>query len=127
VSKHDDKIAKFSSRGPTKVDKITKPDLLSPGVNITAPTSYGSMLDSHPSVAHAGPDYITISGTSMATPVMAGVVADILQARPNMKPDELKELFTSTASPLPKLDANQQGKGIVQPEVALEKALQGAN
>lgn len=127
VAKHDDEIAKFSSRGPTKVDNLTKPDLLSPGVNITAPTSYGSVLDSHPSVAHAGPDYITISGTSMATPVMAGIVADFIQARPDMKPDELKELFTSTARLLPKLDANQQGHGIVQPELAIDKALQVAN
>ena len=124
IERYDDEIAKFSSRGPTKIDGLTKPDLLSPGVNITAATSYGSPLDTHPSIPHAGPDYITISGTSMATPIMAGIVADIIQARPDLSPKEVIEIFKETASRMPGLDANQQGHGVVQPELALKLALE---
>ena len=123
VEKWDDEIAPFSSRGPTKIDNLEKPDILSPGVNITAATAYGSVLDTHPSIPHAGPDYITISGTSMATPVMAGIVADIVQARPDLSPREVIEIFKGTARRLPGLDGNQQGRGIVQPEDALNQAL----
>jgi len=123
IEKYDDDLAPFSSRGPTKIDNLTKPDILSPGVNITAATAYGSVLDTHPSVPHAGPDYITISGTSMATPVMAGIVADIVQARPDLSPKEIIEIFKGTTRKLPGHDANQQGRGIVQPEDALSRAL----
>jgi serine protease AprX len=123
VDPSDDEIAKFSSRGPTKIDNLTKPDILSPGVNITAATAYGSVLDSHPKIPHAGPDYITISGTSMATPIMAGIVSLIVQARPDLTPAQVIELFKDTSSKLPSLDANQQGHGVVQPQTALEKAL----
>ncbi|MCE1246198.1 MAG: S8 family peptidase [Firmicutes bacterium] len=123
VTPADDEIAKFSSRGPTKIDGLTKPDILSPGVNITAATSYGSPLDTNPKIPHAGTDYITISGTSMATPIMAGIVSLVVQARPDLKPTEIIELFKGTASKMPSLDANQQGHGVVQPQAALEKAL----
>lgn len=123
VERYDDHIAEFSSRGPTKIDNLTKPDVLSPGVNITAPTAYGSVLDTHPKIPHEGPDYITISGTSMATPIMAGIVADLVQAHPEMSPKEVKQLFTETARRLPGLDANQQGFGVVQPVDAYKKAV----
>lgn len=122
IDPSDDWIAKFSSRGPT-MDGLTKPDILSPGVMITAANSPGSVLDQMEKIPHVGKDYITISGTSMATPVLAGIVADIISARPDLTPREIKEIFTSTASRLPDLDGNQQGKGVVQPEAALEKAL----
>ncbi len=122
IDPSDDEIAKFSSRGPT-IDGLTKPDILSPGVYITAANAPGSMLDQMPQIPHVGTDYITISGTSMATPVLSGIVADIIQARPDLSPREIKEIFTSAASKLPSLDGNQQGNGVVQPEATLEKAL----
>ncbi|MDQ7821247.1 MAG: S8 family peptidase [Candidatus Eremiobacteraeota bacterium] len=126
VDPSDDGIAKFSSRGPT-YDGLTKPDILSPGVYITAANAPGSQLDQLPQIPHVGTDYISISGTSMATPVLAGIVADIIQARPDLTPQQIKEVFTSTASRLPDLDANQQGNGVVQPEAALDKALAFGN
>lgn len=122
IDPSDDGIAKFSSRGPT-MDGLTKPDILSPGVMITAANSPGSVLDQMEKIPHVGQEYITISGTSMATPVLAGIVADIIQARPDLTPKEIKEIFTSTAVKLPDLDGNQQGSGVVQPEAILEKAL----
>ncbi len=122
VERYDDKIAKFSSRGPTKFDKLTKPDVLSPGVNITAPTSYGSVLDTYPNIPHAGPDYITISGTSMATPISAGVVHAFAMKFPNIPPRKWIEIFKKTAKRFPGLDANQQGYGVIQPLRAYEVA-----
>jgi len=119
---YDDEIAKFSSRGPT-IDNLTKPDILSPGVNITAATAYGSVLDTHPKIPHAGKDYITISGTSMATPIMAGIVALAVHVKPDITTEEVKDVFTSTAQRLPGLDANQQGYGVVRPVKAILKIL----
>lgn len=124
VERYDDEIAKFSSRGPTKVDNLTKPDILSPGVNITAATAYGSVLDTHPSIPKVGEHYITISGTSMATPIMAGVTALAVQARPDLSPKQIIEIFKDTARKLPELDSNQQGHGIVQPEDAMKRIME---
>ncbi len=83
-----DAISSFSSRGPTS-DGRTKPDVTAPGEWITSsvPTGYGSK-----------------SGTSMATPMVAGLAALILQAR-NMAPAELKALIMNTA-----VDLGTQGK-----------------
>ncbi|MCA9793144.1 MAG: S8 family peptidase [Candidatus Eremiobacteraeota bacterium] len=118
----DDDVAFFSSRGPTSIDGLTKPDILSPGVAITAANSPGSALDKL-AVPHVGRSYITISGTSMATPVMAGVIAAVLSANHDLTPAEVKEIFTSTATPLEGVDANSQGSGVVNAEGALAEAL----
>ena len=123
ATRDDDRVAFFSSRGPTSHDGLTKPDILSPGVAITAANSLGSALDAAP-VPHVGQSYITISGTSMATPVMAGVVAAVLSANPDMTPAQVKEIFMSTADKLETgADANSQGSGVVDPQEALQRAL----
>ncbi len=99
-----DRIANFSSRGPTK-DGRTKPDVCFPGVNIVA-----ARADS----VNLGPvrdgKYMEISGTSMATPHAAGVVALLLEAYPEMKPEEVKKRLMDTAVDLG-LPANTQGAG----------------
>ena len=56
----------------------TKPDILAPGVNITA-------------ASHIGSGYVSMSGTSMATPFAAGVMAIAAQAKPGIDPTELKD------------------------------------
>jgi serine protease AprX len=123
ATREDDRVAFFSSRGPTAHDGLTKPDILSPGVAITAANSIGSAIDRAP-VPHLGQSYITISGTSMATPVMAGVVAAVLSANPEMTPAQVKEIFMSTADKLETgADANSQGSGVVDAPEALERAL----
>ena len=118
----DDDVAPFSSRGPTSFDGLTKPDILSPGVNITAANAPGSALD-RAAVPHVGTGYITISGTSMATPIFAGIIAAVMSANPNLTPAQVKDIFTSTAVPMAGVDPNSQGSGVVNPAEALKKAL----
>ncbi len=99
-----DRVADFSSRGPTK-DGRTKPDVCFPGVNIIAAradeVNLGPVRDGK---------YMELSGTSMATPHASGVVALLLEAYPDMKPSEVKERLMSTAVDLG-LPANTQGAG----------------
>lgn len=104
VTRDDDAIAYFSSRGPTKYDKLIKPDIVTPGVNITS-TQAGSE------------GYVSMSGTSMATPLAAGVMALAVQAKPDITPAEAKSLAMDTADKLkdPKIDENTQGKGVLDP------------
>lgn len=110
LDRKDDKIAYFSSIGPT-IDNIVKPDLVSPGYNITS--------------LKPGSGYTTMSGTSMATPVAAGLVAAILEANPSLTPDKIKEILMSTAENRG-LDPNIQGAGYIDGEKAIEKALRMA-
>ncbi len=78
-------IAEFSSRGPTGDGRI-KPDLITPGRNITA------------AKANSKDQYITHSGTSMATPFMAGILALMLDANPSLSVDGLKDIVYDPAN-----------------------------
>ncbi len=78
-------IADFSSRGPT-ADGRTKPDLVTPGRNITAVK------------ANTANQYVAYSGTSMATPFLAGVVALMLDANPGQTPADVKRLLYDPAN-----------------------------
>lgn len=120
IDTSDDGIAKFSSRGPTLRDRFSKPDLVTPGVLITAPVAYGSSLDHNPKVPHVTPDYIAISGTSMATPVTSGLVLLMVQANPNLKSEQYKDILKKSCHPLPGYDANTQGAGLPDIQKAVE-------
>ena len=74
----------FSSRGPTADGRI-KPDVCAPGESITSVR------------AGSGNGYTTLSGTSMATPFVAGVVALMLDANPSLTPATIKSDLMSTA------------------------------
>lgn len=89
----DDTAADFSSRGPT-IDGLMKPDLLTPGVNIISLRSPGSFLDKTTPGNRVDTDYFSLSGTSMATPLCAGVVAQLLQKEPDLTPDQVKRRLT---------------------------------
>lgn len=105
------KIADFSSRGPT-IDGLVKPDIVCPGTNIVSLRSPNSLLDKQNKSARVGTGYISLSGTSMATPVCAGVIALILKANPNLTPDEVKAKLISSAETLGEVP-NYQGAGLV--------------
>jgi len=109
-SKADDKMASFSSRGPTPYDGLTKPDVISPGVNIM-------------SCSNKGDTYKSASGTSMATPIAAGVCALIVAANPDLKPDQVKEILMKSADKMPGTGPNDEGAGVINPDKAVKMAL----
>lgn len=114
----DDVVADFSSRGPT-VDGLPKPDLLAPGANIVSTRAKGSFLDI---ISRDKPEnswYINLSGTSMATPICAGIAAQMLEAHPHLSPDELKNSLLKGCVKLGSVDANNQGSGCINAARAL--------
>lgn len=108
-----DQVAGFSSRGPTSDGRV-KPDLCFPGSSIVscraAGTSMGMPVDN---------SYTSASGTSMATPHASGTCALLLQAKPGLTPQQIKDVLTATTKDLA-LDPNIQGKGRAQVFVAYQ-------
>lgn len=90
----DDEVASFSSRGKT-IYGLTKPDILAPGVNIISLRSPNSYLDKLQKSSRVENDYFTLSGTSMATPICAGIVALIKENNPKISPNEVKNKLMS--------------------------------
>jgi serine protease AprX len=68
------------------------------------------------------PNYKHVDGTSFAAPIISSIVAQMLEARPELTPAMVKEILCSTAVPLAKIPREVQGHGIVQTERALEAA-----
>lgn len=104
----DDSLASFSLTGPTVGDGAVKPDLTAPGVEIVA------ALHSAGTIAPPVEDgYTALSGTSMATPHVAGVAALIAQRHPDWTGQRLKAALAGSATPTPGLTAFEQGSGRV--------------
>ncbi|MGW8885051.1 S8 family peptidase [Streptomyces sp. NPDC055749] len=114
----DDKdvLAPFSSRGPRVGDGAVKPDVTAPGVDITAAAAPGSVIDQE--VGQKPPGYLTISGTSMATPHVAGAAALLKQQHPEWKYAELKGALAASTKP-GAYTPFEQGSG----RIAVDKAL----
>lgn len=115
----DDDVASFSSRGPT-TDHIDKPDVLAPGTGITSLRVPRSYLDKTAPDSRVNRYYTTLSGTSMAAPIVAGLVAVLLTRNPDWTPDQVKEELVQSAKSLG-LPPNVQGKGIIQTDPLLFK------
>jgi subtilisin family serine protease len=102
----DDTLAGFSSRGPRTGDGAIKPDVTAPGVAIVAALhSDGTISDP------VEPGYTALSGTSMATPHVAGAAALLKQQHPDYTGAQLKGLLSGSAKPTEGLSAFAQGSG----------------
>jgi serine protease AprX len=98
----DDQITSFSSKGPTTLDHIAKPDLVAPGNDLVSLRVAGSTLDTTYPLYEIWPSsgtamYYELSGTSMATPIVSGAVAQMLQQNPTLTPDQVKARLMLTA------------------------------
>lgn len=103
-----------SSQGPTR-DKRNKPEVMAPGTNITAAKGF------------AGPDdlWISMTGTSMASPYVCGIAAWMLALEPGLSAAQIQGIIIRTSLPLPGRDytwQNDSGFGLINPEACIKEA-----
>ncbi len=92
----DGELSDFSSRGLSS-DRSTWPDISAPGDTITSSCRIYLVICSTGLDPVEGGDYNTISGTSMAAPHIAGIVAQLFQKAPGATPAQVEDAITSTA------------------------------
>ncbi|WP_433796535.1 S8 family serine peptidase [Actinoplanes sp. CA-252034] len=117
-TRDDDTIGTFSTRG----NLLRHADLVAPGRSISSLRDPGSFVDAtYPEglVADGTGRYFKGSGTSQAAAVVSGAAALLLQQRPNLTPDQVKKLLTSTAVPMKGIDAIAQGAGQLNVQAAV--------
>jgi serine protease AprX len=100
ASRGDDRIAGYSSRGPSWYDGFAKPDISAPGDNLLSIASPGSTLRLLQERRGNVGNYMRLSGTSMAAAVVSGVVAVILQNNQNLTPNALKMVLQYSSIPV---------------------------
>ncbi|WP_240035253.1 S8 family serine peptidase [Neobacillus notoginsengisoli] len=136
----DGSLADFSSRGTKgaggtfEMDGATymwedRPTITAPGVDIIstrvlAPVS-SLAIDSDATMIEPAylPFYTSMSGTSMATPHVAGIVALLLEANPALSPDDIKKALQDTATNMPGYETWEVGTGYVNAHAALEAVM----
>ena len=107
-TRSDDLVASYSSKGPTYIDMTVKPDIVAPGNLVVSLLAPGSTLANAFPEDIVGPSfyspnatgpaaYLRLSGTSMATPVVSGTVALMLEKDPTLSPDTVKARLMKTA------------------------------
>ena len=120
LQRTDDDVASFSSRGPT-IYNVKKPDILAPGVDIVSLRSPNSYLDRAQKNSRVESNYFALSGTSMATPICAGIVALIKESNPQLRPDDIKNLLTSGTILWKDRDYNVYGAGYIDANNSIPK------
>jgi serine protease AprX len=123
----DDRVSESSSRGPTRFDLQAKPDLVAPGVNIVSLAVRGSRLfnefeNLRVPGATGQPEYLSLSGTSMASPAVAGAAALLLRENHALSVHALKISLQFTARLVPLTDVLTQGAGALNITGALTLA-----
>lgn len=118
----DDMVAEFSSRGPTNIDGINKPDLVAPGVDIYGPMVPGASVYNS-DMYFEGTKYVTMSGTSMATPMVAGLAACLKQANPDLTQKDIKSIIVQSCDKYLDEPKYVQGAGLINAKKAVQLAL----
>ncbi|MDT8449345.1 MAG: S8 family serine peptidase, partial [Wenzhouxiangellaceae bacterium] len=111
----DAALADFSSRGVAG-HRYKHPDIMAPGDGITSTRAPGTAVGALGPVTDPieyYPYYHTISGTSMATPFVAGTTALLLEANPQLSPDQVLEILMATAEPVEGRAFHEVGAGHV--------------
>jgi hypothetical protein len=140
-SRSDDEVARYSSRGPTRsrsvdpvtgalvYDNLAKPDLVAPGVRLVSLERYQNQIVQHFPELHVYTgrtdnkgNYMVLSGTSMATPVVAGTVALMLQGNPSLTPNMVKAILMYSAQMMEGANLFEQGSGMLNVEGAVRTA-----
>jgi serine protease AprX len=115
AQRSDDRMATYSSRGPTLIDGVLKPELVAPGNRIVATAAAGSYLaETYPDrvvAGHGSNPYMEMSGTSMSSAVVAGAVALLLEANPRLTPADVKLVLQLTSSRVPGAGLIETGAG----------------
>jgi serine protease AprX len=129
VDRSDDRVAAYSSRGPTAFDMAVKPDVVAPGTRLVSLEAPGSYLAVHyPSWHIAGTGrnaYFRLSGTSMATAVVSGGVALLLDADDDLTPGQIKVALQMGAQFVPDGGLVGAGAGSVNLPQAVKLARGG--
>jgi serine protease AprX len=130
VGATDDKgvLAGFSSRG-TFGDAEHTPSIVAPGVNVVSLRStvsqtgvLGVPTDLQRLSLTEIPFYTTASGTSFSAPLVAGTIAMMLEANPNLTPKEIKDILQRSATPLPLNYRHEAGAGMLNAYAAVLEA-----
>ncbi|MEV4683490.1 S8 family peptidase [Streptomyces kurssanovii] len=112
----DDSTARFSSRGPAIVSHTLKPEIAAPGVAVSAAAAGGR-----------GPyAYRSMSGTSMATPHVAGAAAVVKQRHPDWSAQQIKAALVSSAKSSVPGDVRETGGGRLDVKAAVDTTVTGA-
>ena len=113
----DDAVPLFSAQGPTRTDLLEKPDVVAPGSRLISLRSPGSTVEQN---VPGGLDavYRRGSGTSMATAVVSGAVAQLLSLQPTWSPAQVKAALMATATPVAGQPATVVGRGLVDVQAA---------
>jgi serine protease AprX len=129
VVRSDDELTTYSSKGPTIIDGIIKPDLVAPGNKIVSAEALGgSLIAENPTLHVAGSDtdaYMTMSGTSMAAGVVSGAAALVLEANSKLTPRQVKTALQYSATFMPGAGLLGAGAGTLNVVAAVESALNG--
>jgi serine protease AprX len=129
LTRSDDVMAGYSSRGPTAFDYAAKPDIVATGTGIVSLSAPGSLMYTTTKttfllkglLSSSTRPYLSLSGTSMASPVVAGAVALMIQANPKLTPNLVKAILQYTAENR-NYDPLTQGAGFLNIKGAVDLA-----
>ena len=123
------RLATYSSRGRFG-DQLQHPTIAAPGTNIIGPRSAVGATgltglggaDSARLSASELPYYTTATGTSFSAPQVAGAIAMMLEANPDLSPAEIKDILSRTATPMPRYFYHEAGAGMLNTHAAVLEA-----